>query len=102
MAFKIAIEGNVASGKSSIVKYMKKNFENANAYEARTSFRVDENTQAEEFAHLSELDNINLTRIQSFFPRPNINVKLIAEPVPMWRNLNGHNLLVNQINYHQY
>jgi deoxyadenosine/deoxycytidine kinase len=94
MVFKIAIEGNVASGKSSIVSYMKKNFENVNA---RTTFKVDENiqtTNSDEFENSNEYEQIKLNRAQSYFLRPNINVKLIAEPVPNWRNLNGHNLFV--------
>jgi hypothetical protein len=38
-------------------------------------------------------DQINKNINQNFFTRRNVNLKIYTEPVHLWRDLNGHNLL---------
>lgn len=64
---RISIEGNIASGKSSLIKYLN-----------------------------NKIDLFNEPNENSFkYPMKsaNVNFNIIPEPVQLWRNLNGNNLL---------
>lgn len=78
----IAIEGNIASGKSTIIDYLK-----------RCCHNLENNTNKKSLSDLSTFDKTTLTTDTEFFTKKNVNLKIFTEPVHLWRNLNGHNLL---------
>lgn len=111
---RIAIEGNIASGKSTIIDYLKhcchgsdstksnqmvENTENKNKkLKLDTSSVVHQHQQQPLTKTFGEIkkdsyDQINKTMTQNFFTRKNVNLKIFTEPVDLWRDLNGHNLL---------
>jgi deoxyadenosine/deoxycytidine kinase len=78
---KISIEGNIASGKSSIVEYLRR----------KLSLSPSKNVVLSP----SNLNNASLgqQQQQQQDDTPPVNLKLITEPVNLWRNLGGNNLL---------
>ena len=83
---RISIEGNIASGKTTIIKYLKEVVENSNRSNQTSSKSMYDYDLNENSAEINLVDSCLL-----FNQR--VNVKIIPEPVDLWRNLNGTNLL---------
>lgn len=108
-SFKIAIEGNIASGKSTIIDYLKHCCHGSDSTKSNQMVENTENKNkklkldttsiqqplTKTFGEIKQdsYDQINMTITQNFFTRKNVNLKIFTEPVDLWRNLNGHNLL---------
>lgn len=115
--FLISVEGNIASGKSTVIEYLKKKISEsyANKEAARnidvspvkikkqkidsvnkvalvdkSHYHLNNELNAPPHSVLASVINIEKS---SFFTQSDVNLKLITEPVELWRNLNGHNLL---------
>lgn len=84
---RIAIEGNIASGKSTIVEYLKRCCSNM-----ETSKNNLENNTNKNFEIKTDFYD-QLYKDNQFFNKKNVNLKIYTEPVDAWRNLNGNNLL---------
>lgn len=84
---RISIEGNIASGKTTVIRYLK----DAVEYSNRKQEKEFGGHKYHEY-NLDESKEINLTDTNTLFNK-RVSVKLIPEPVDKWRNLNGVNLL---------
>ena len=83
----ISIEGNIASGKTTVIRYLK----DAVEYSNRKHDKEFTGHKYHEY-NLDESKEINLTDTNTLLNK-RVSVKLIPEPVDKWRNLNGVNLL---------
>lgn len=82
---RISIEGNIASGKSTIIEYLKRCCQ---TIEPITNLENNTNKKLEIKSDFNELN-----KDIKFFTKKNVNLKVYTEPVDKWRDLNGHNLL---------
>lgn len=92
---RIAIEGNIASGKSTIIEYLKNCCHNNIENSPQNKINLENNTN-KKYEIKSDFFNDNSTYMHKdprFFTRKNVDLKVYTEPVDLWRNLNGHNLL---------
>lgn len=85
---RISIEGNIASGKSTIIEYLKSCCQ---TIEPIINFENNTNKNFEIKSDFSD----QLPKDNKFFTKKNVNLKVYTEPVDKWRDLNGHNLLDN-------
>jgi hypothetical protein len=100
---KIAIEGNISSGKSSIINYLKRKAENRgeDILGDSTSNKILTDETNCEILTCKLSSNSAKSGLQSspnkssfdFLKQSNVSLKIIPEPVQLWRNLNGNNLL---------
>lgn len=95
---RISIEGNISSGKSSIINYLKNKVEfNENTTNSPQINKIlsDETNCDILTCKLSDRGHtlINNKGALDFLKQSNVNLKIIPEPVHLWRNLNGNNLL---------
>lgn len=74
---------------------MVENTENKNKKLKLDTTSVQQQPLTKSFGEIKQdsYDQINKTITQNFFTRKNVNLKIFTEPVDLWRNLNGHNLL---------
>lgn len=105
---KIAVEGNIASGKSSIIRYLQTKFEmpaiphstsivsilddlNETVTKSTSSFELSPRKPSSLSSSASNpgVNHVNIEMDQ----RLNVNLKVLTEPVNLWRDLNGTNLL---------
>lgn len=119
--FLIAIEGNIASGKSSVIEYLKKKVSESKELNIELSplkkkqkcekaiLASSQNHMTNNEIIVNSNNNTNLHMLAkdvkdvhnsifnvektSFFQQSDVNLKVINEPVDLWRNLNGNNLL---------
>ncbi len=93
---RIAIEGNIASGKSTIIDYLKHC-----CGDSKPAANLENNTNRPKPPTLGEIKSDFKTAPTAaacdpdadFFTRKNVNLRIFTEPVHLWRDLNGHNLL---------
>ena len=90
---RISIEGNISSGKSSIINYLKKKVDHRDDI-LSDKILFDETNCDILTCKLNER-NLNTSNkgTLDFLKQSNVNLKIIPEPVHLWRNLNGNNLL---------
>ncbi len=88
---RIAIEGNIASGKSTIIEYLKRSCISIPNLENNTN-RLSKSTNFGEIKSDFKTTTID-SDTSDFFTRKNVNLRIYTEPVHLWRDLNGHNLL---------
>lgn len=86
---RIAIEGNIASGKSTIIEYLKNCCQSIESSKSN----LENNTNKKLNGIKSDFYDPIFKDNTKFFTKKNVNLKIYTEPVHLWRNLNGHNLL---------
>lgn len=95
---KISIEGNIASGKTSIIDFLQQKFDESldfnkendvkNVLSPNKKVKLDDSTSSS-----SKKGFTNLFCNNDTFKSSNVNFKVLPEPVNLWRDLNGANLL---------
>jgi hypothetical protein len=83
------VEGNIASGKSTILEYLRTNLEFADFLQSSQSSICDINNENYEPSFLKNEKSIKMNSQK----QPIIKVNVLPEPVDLWCNLNGNNLL---------
>ena len=98
---KIAVEGNIASGKSSIIRYLQTKFEMPSVSSQTMGILDDLTETAKSYTGMemsprkrgAGVSSCGASNETSTNKRININLKVLTEPVHLWRDLNGANLL---------